>query len=319
MTDPGSVAIVIPALDEAGNIEALLDDCAAQRPADAAEVIVVDAGSSDGTPEIVERRAGSWPALRLVREPGARPGGARNAGIAATRAGTIATLDAGSRVDSGWLAAIASEVEDGRAAVGICLADAHSSFERAAGFLTLRGFKPAHDRPAPLGRAYVPPGRNGYCFRREAWERAGGYPGELPWGEDKRFLERLREAGVEIVLAPRAVVRWRPRRSLAELYRQYRAYGRGDVLARIDRQNELVPLALYGTAAVLASRAVAGSRVAGALLAAGAAGYLGLFTARAARELGPDPAIVWVPMVRVTADLAKIDGLLRALAAKVLP
>jgi glycosyltransferase involved in cell wall biosynthesis len=316
MTDPGSVAIVIPALDEADNIEALLDDCAAQRP-EPAEVIVVDAGSSDGTAEIVERRAERWPALRLVRAPGARPGGARNAGIAAAGADTIATLDAGSRVDPDWLAGLAGDVEGGHAAVGVCVADAHSSFERAAGFLTLRGFKPAHDRPAPLGRAFLPPGRNGYCFERQAWERAGGYPGELPWGEDKRFLEHLREAGVEIVLAPRAVVRWRPRRTLAELYRQYRAYGRGDVLARIDRQNELVPLALYGTAAVLAWRAAAGSGPAAALLAGGAAAYLGLFTARAARELGPDPAIAWVPLVRVTADVAKIDGLLRAVAAKV--
>jgi glycosyltransferase involved in cell wall biosynthesis len=284
-------------------------------------VIVVDAGSADGTPDLVERHAERWPALRLVRAAGAPPGGARNAGIEHARAPTVATLDAGSRVGPGWLAAILSEVESGdgrRAAVGVCVADAHSSFERAAGFLTLRGFKPAHDRPAPLGRAFLPPGRNGYCFTREAWERAGGYPGELPWGEDKRFLERLRAAGVDLVVVPEAVVRWRPRRSLPELYRQYRAYGRGDVLARIDRQNELVPLALYGTGLALAIGAAAGSVLAGGLLAGGAVGYLALFTAPAARELGAGRSLAWVPVVRVTADIAKIDGLLRGLAAKVL-
>lgn len=310
------VAVVIPALNEAGNIGELLDDCAAQEHA-ADEVIVVDAGSSDGTAEIVRRLAESRPALRLVGAPGARPGGARNAGIAEARSDTVVTLDAGSRVDPGWLGSMLSALDGRRAAVGVCVPDAHSDFERAAGFLTLRGFKPAHDRPAPLGRAFLPPGRNGYAFSREAWEAAGGYPAELPWGEDKRFLERLRDAGAEIVLAPGAVVRWRPRRSLTELYRQYRAYGRGDVLARIDRQNELVPLALYGTAAGLAWRAAAGSGLAAGLLATGAAGYLGLFSVRAARELGRDPAIAWVPLVRVTADLAKVDGLLRALAAKV--
>jgi hypothetical protein len=164
----------------------------------------------------------------------------------------------------------------------------------------------------------VPPGRNGYGFTREAWERAGGYPDELPWGEDKRFLERLRAAGEVVVVVPGAVVRWRPRRSLGELYRQYRAYGRGDVMARIDRQNELVPLALYGTAAALALAAVTGSTPAAALLAAGAAGYLAFFTAPAARELGSGRPLAWVPVVRVTADLAKIDGLLRGLAAEAL-
>src|SRR5207244_2655186 len=309
-----SACIVIPALNEADNIGELLDDCAAQRQS-ATEVIVVDAGSADGTAEVVQRRAQGWPALRLVRAPGARPGGGRNAGIAEARSDTIVTLDAGSRVEDDWLGSILSAIDTDRAAVGVCVADAHSDFERAAGFLTLRGFKPAHDRPAPLGRSFLPPGRNGCAFARAAWERAGRYPAELPWGEDKRFLERLRASGVEIVVVPEAVVRWRPRRSLRDLYRQYRAYGRGDVLARIDRQNELVPLALYGTGAALAiAAATAGSAPAAVLLAAGAAGYLGLFTAPAARELGPGRSLAWVPVVRVTADLAKIDGLVRAAA-----
>jgi glycosyltransferase involved in cell wall biosynthesis len=309
------VAVVIPALNEAGNIGDLLDDLAAQRQPPA-EVVVVDGGSADGTAELVEERARTMPGLRLLRSPGALPGAGRNAGIATVGSAWVATLDAGSRVDPEWLESLVAGAGDDRAAVGVCVADARSDFERAAGFLTLRGFKPADDRPAPLGRAFLPPGRNGYAFPRAAWERAGGFPAELPWGEDKRFLERLRASGVEIVVVPRAVVRWRPRTSLGELYRQYRAYGRGDVMARIDRQNELVPLALYGAAALLALRAAGGSRAAGALLTAGAAGYLTLFAAPAARELGTGRPLAWIPVVRVTADLAKIDGLVRGLAAE---
>ena len=57
--------------------------------------------------------------------------------------------------------------------------------------------------------------------------------------------------------------------------------------------------------------------MAGALLAAGAAGYLGLFTLTAARDLGPGRALAWIPVVRVTADIAKIDGLLRGLASEI--
>ena len=79
-------------------------------------------------------------------------------------------------------------------------------------------------------------------------------------------------------------------------------------MARIDRQNELVPVALYATALVLAARAASGRRGAAFLLVAGASAYLGAFTASAAREVRPARAILWVPVIRVAADLAKMQG-----------
>ena len=304
-----AAAIVIPALDEADNIGALLDDCKRQERA-AAEVIVVDAGSTDGTAEVVTERGRQWPALKLLTVPGANPGSARNAGIRAATASLIATVDAGSRIGSGWLAALVDrllERPESHAVVGISSPDPRSHFERAAGWFTVHAFKPA-DRPGPIGRAFLPPGRNGYCFTKGAWEASGGYPDELPWGEDKTFLERLRELGLEVVVAPDAVVSWRPRTSLRALCRQYSNYGRGDAMARVDRQNELVPVALYATALVLAARAASGRRGAAFLLVAGASTYLGAFTASAAREVAPARAILWVPVIRVAADLAKMQG-----------
>lgn len=304
-----SVAIVIPVLNEADNLGALLDNCRAQEPA-AAEVIVVDAGSTDGSWELLQSRRANWPALKLARVPGATPGRARNEGIGLAESEVIATLDAGSRVGPGWLAALAGPVSGSPArvaCVGVAEADARSEFERATGWFTIRAFKPL-DRPGPIGSAFLPPGRNGYCFTRSAWEDAGGYPAELPWGEDKVFLKRLRESGRAIVVVPEAVVRWRPRRSLAEVYRQYAAYGRGDVMAGLDRQNEVVTLALYSAGGLLALRAANGSRGARTALAAGVAGYLSLFVAAAARELGPTRATAWVPLIRVAADVGKIRG-----------
>lgn len=307
------VAVVLPVLDEAESLPALLADLAGQEPP-LAEMVVVDAGSTDGTLELLRTEAGRIPALRLLELPGATAGRGRNAGIEASSARVVVTLDAGSRVRPRFVAALSAPVLSGGStvAVGVGEPDARTPFERAAGWFTLRAFKP-DDAAGPIGSEFLPAGRSGVCFAREAWKAAGGYPPALPWGEDKVFLRALRSAGREIVAVPDAVVRWRPRRSLGELYRQYRNYGRGDALARIDRQNELVTMGLYLAGAVLAVLLALGSRTAGALLAAGAVGYLSLFVLSARRALGADVALAWVPAIRLVVDVAKMHGFVEGL------
>jgi glycosyltransferase involved in cell wall biosynthesis len=308
--DPG-LAIVIPVLNEVGNIGALLDDCAAQTLAPL-EVVVVDAGSTDGTLELLEERAVAWPSLRIVRAPGVTPGAGRNAGIEQTEANRVVTLDAGSRIDPGWLAALAPDAQaDDVVSIGVATADARSAFEAATGWLTLRAFKPQSAK-GPLGRPVTPAGRNGYFFTVAAWRRAGGFPEELPWGEDKVFLQRLQEQGLELRVVPGAVVRWRPRGTVAELYRQYRRYALGDAMAGIDRRNSLATLALYTLGALIATAAIRQRGPLRAVAPGLAFAYLGLFTAAAARDLTDRRALAWVPVVRLTVDMAKLHGLLEA-------
>lgn len=301
------IAVVVPVLDEAETLPALLADLAAQEPP-LAEIVVVDAGSTDGTLELL-RAAGS---VRLVEAPGATPGRGRNEGVRAATAPVIVTLDAGSRVGPGFAAALSGPVASGTVAVGVSEPDARTAFERASGWFTLAAFKPP-ERPGPIAGEHLPAGRNGVGFTRDAWEAAGGYPPELSWGEDKVFLRALRVAGLDVVVVAEAVVRWRPRGTLRAVYRQYRNYGRGDALARIDRQNELVTFGIYGAGAALAVLAALGSRTAGAFLLAGAAGYVALFVLAARRSLGRDAALAWIPPLRIVVDVAKMQGFLEGL------
>ena len=190
------VAVVVPVLDEAGTIASLVTDLDAQDPPPA-EIVVVDAGSTDGTVGLLEQRR--WDAAKPAdrRGAGATPGRGRNEGVRTATAPIVVTLDAGSSVGPGFVASLAEPViRDGRvAAVGVSEADADTAFERAAGWFTLSAFKPP-ERSGPIAGDHLPAGRNGVAFTREAWEQAGGYPPELPWGEDKVFLQRLRDAGV---------------------------------------------------------------------------------------------------------------------------
>ena len=68
------LSVVIPAYNEAARLTATLYAVRAffQNKPFACEVLVVDDGSSDATSATVERGAASWPALRLLRNPGNR-------------------------------------------------------------------------------------------------------------------------------------------------------------------------------------------------------------------------------------------------------
>jgi len=78
------VSVVIPTLNEAGQIERALESV---RWAD--EVIVIDAGSTDGTPQIAKRLG-----AHVLTVTGVTIGGQRNAGIAEARNDWILALDA---------------------------------------------------------------------------------------------------------------------------------------------------------------------------------------------------------------------------------
>jgi glycosyltransferase involved in cell wall biosynthesis len=86
---PGSLSLVLPAYNEADNIEPVVRDALATLPAftDTFEIIVVDDGSHDGSGEIVARLAAGHPQVQLLRH-------SRNRGYGAA-------LTSGFRVSTG--------------------------------------------------------------------------------------------------------------------------------------------------------------------------------------------------------------------------
>jgi glycosyltransferase involved in cell wall biosynthesis len=84
-----SFSVIIPTYNRLHLLKRTLDSVRRQRFADF-EVIVVDDGSDDGTQAFVRSLGGN---VRLVQQPNAGPGAARNAGIREARGEYVALLD----------------------------------------------------------------------------------------------------------------------------------------------------------------------------------------------------------------------------------
>ena len=146
---------------------------------DAVEVLMVDNGSSDATPEVAARFA-DWPAFRSVTEP--RPGlsHARNRALAASAAEWLLYLDDDAFVWPGWLDALRGAIA--REGVVLIGGPIEPRFEAPP---------PAWFDPASVRRTFGPEGplsdaaaREGFSggnlgVRRSALEAVGGFDGRL--------------------------------------------------------------------------------------------------------------------------------------------
>ncbi len=119
-----AVSVVIPALNEEGNIANLVQETLDVVPAHAlTEIIVVDDGSTDSTPHVLGAMAETEPRLRVIRH-GERCGQstALRTGILAARSSVIATMDGDGQNDPrdivNLLSILAPPHEAGPALVG---------------------------------------------------------------------------------------------------------------------------------------------------------------------------------------------------------
>ncbi|WP_433205055.1 glycosyltransferase family 2 protein [Nocardia sp. CA-107356] len=103
-SSPPILSVVVPVLNEAEVIERTLERLVAQEAID--EVIIVDSGSDDGTPDIVDQFAATHPKVELIHEPTRGIPAARNAGFDKARGEFIARTDADTFVAADWGATI---------------------------------------------------------------------------------------------------------------------------------------------------------------------------------------------------------------------
>lgn len=186
------LSVIIPALNEADHLPALLADLGSQQDI-ALEIIIADGGSVDATEAI----AGSGGA-RFVRCPRGR-GAQMNAAAQQASGDSFLFLHADSRLDDPRLL--------GKALAALLAAEREHPW--AAGHFRLRFIRSGRrnglayrylEEKTALNRAGTTNGDQGMLLSRAFFHHLGGFDHSLPFLEDQRLAEKVRSSGRWITL-----------------------------------------------------------------------------------------------------------------------
>ena len=223
-----SITTITPMRDESASVTSFVADLGAQDFAGELEVLVADGGSLDGSAALL-REAAQSAGLRLsvLDNPAGWVSPGLNICIAEARGDLIVRLDCHSRYPPEYLRRCAELAErtgawnvggrvepEGETAMERAVACAMDSPFGGIGWTRMGNGGPVEVDTVTFG-----------AFRPLAFERAGCFDEELVRNQDDELNLRIREAGGRIVLDPTLAVRYRPRGSIARVWRQYFEYG----------------------------------------------------------------------------------------------
>ncbi len=294
--------------NEASTIDCFLDALLAQtRPPD--EIVIVDGGSTDGTPEAVERFLQREPRVRIHRAPGSGISRGRNLAIEHATGPLIAVTDAGTIAAVDWLEKLVRPLEVDRGvavSAGFFVAGGRTWFERTLSTLITTQL------PEVDPARFLPSSRS-IAFRKDWWARVGGYPEWLSHGEDVVFDLELRRAGARFDFVSDALVTWLSRATLPQYFRQYFNYGRAEGRAGLFASRNASRYLAYAIGTVLLLRTRRDPRLVGVV-----AGGVAIHFSRFHRRLWRRPPVrtlhgllaahALAPLVVVVGDLAKMIG-----------
>lgn len=227
-----TVSVVVPCRNEVRTIVQVLRDLDAQTFSGAFEVVIADGMSTDGTREVLtELQQSAWRFdLQVIDNPAKSIPSALNRAVEASRGMFIVRVDGHSRVGPTYLTEIVHPLRSGMAdvvgpqiqllagssapiaqAIAVCSGSALGTGGTASRrVLTV---------PVDVSHAVMS------CYRRDVWERNGGYDEALLSNEDFDFDMRAHRLGARILALPSPVFSLVARSTLGALAQQRWRYG----------------------------------------------------------------------------------------------
>ncbi len=178
------------------------------------ELVAVDDGSTDASPQKLREWAARDPRLRLVRLEHQGIIATLNAGLAACRGRLIARMDADDRAHPDRLAKQLRYLDDHpELGVASCLVEGIPPDTVAEGFQIYLDWLNSLVTPEAIAREiYIesPLVHPSVLVRRECFEAVGGYQ-ERGWPEDYDLWLRMHAAGIRFGKVPEVLLYWRER------------------------------------------------------------------------------------------------------------
>ena len=202
MSNVVDISVVVPVRNEEKNLSAIVETLVGALPCPT-RIVLVDAGSTDGTIRIERDLASKHEVVCLVEVGDAWPGRARNLGVGATSTKWILFVDAGVEVDSDLVRSFVEAREqspEARMIIGsfACMAD--TRWKEAVIVATkparveCHGYRGRYD--------FIP-----CLIQREFFQELGGF---RDWraGEDLEFVGRAKSEPGAVICSPGARVVW---------------------------------------------------------------------------------------------------------------
>ncbi|MFZ3264955.1 MAG: tetratricopeptide repeat protein [Terriglobales bacterium] len=244
-TSSPAVSVAATVLNERDDIDSLITTLAGQTLAPA-EIVIVDGGSTDGTWERLEAARARYPNLVPIRDPSCSlknsPGPiarGRNVGIAAASSEVVACADCGCTYHPDWLARLTAPILNPASGPGSDPDSAHDSCPRCEYSVGGSFIDPANSTvwdvaSAPFFGVKLNPlavtkscTARSMAFRKELWQRVGGFPETVFLGEDTAFDAKVR-ALVTPAFPAGAKASYQPRHTFRSAVRQMMSYSLTD-------------------------------------------------------------------------------------------